>query len=165
MLPVLKILLLKQRLSCVYYGLNTNTYFCINGSLLYTRNYAITIETNSRVPSQIGGVDEQNSGSGHRGGSSGFQVRDLEKESHGRVEGDTLVGGEGQHLKGIAITIIFDFIKKLFSICFENLYENITYWSYMNEISIMLIVWYHIEICTNYQMYIYTQKLTCYAHV
>ena len=58
----------------------------------------MSISVNLRVPAEIGGVDEEDTGAGHGGGGGGLQVRDLEQQSHARSERDTFVTRQRQDL-------------------------------------------------------------------
>ena len=54
----------------------------------------------SRVPAEVSRVDKEDAGPGHRGRVGLAHVADLKHEAHGGVQGDTLVAGQRQHLRG-----------------------------------------------------------------
>lgn len=55
-------------------------------------------EGDSRVPSEVRGVDVEDAGSGDGGRGGRPQVADLEHQPHGAVQGDALVAGQREHL-------------------------------------------------------------------
>ena len=72
------------------------------------KNFKRSVVLYLRVPAEICGVDEEDTGAGHGGRGGRLEVGDLEQEPHARGERDPLVTRERQDL-----VVVHDGVERL----------------------------------------------------